>query len=96
MKIQIVHASPTKQRIDTIDMPDGSTVGDALAKAQSTELFPAERYGCVGVARFGKPAAEQDILADGDRIELLRPLVADPKESRRRRADVQARRKRSK
>ena len=96
MRIQIAYASPSQQRIETVDLPDGSSVGSALAKAQSSGLLPDDRNGYVGLARFGKPTTEQDILEDGDRLELLRPLVADPKETRRRRAEVQARRNRAK
>lgn len=95
MRIQIVHASPSSQRIETIDLPDGSTVGSALVKARNSGLLPDDRDGYVGLARFGKPTTEQDILADGDRLELLRPLVADPKDIRRRRAEVHARRNRA-
>lgn len=93
MKVQIVYALPGLQRLETIDLPDGETVGGALMKARDSRLFADDQMGYAGLARFGKPVTEQDVLADGDRIELLRLLVADPKETRRRRAEVQARRK---
>ena len=96
MRIQIVYATPSLQRIETIDLPDGSTVGDALLMARKSGMLSDDQSGYAGLACFGKTVTEQDVLTDGDRIELLRPLVADPKESRRRRAEVQVRRNRAK
>lgn len=96
MRIQIVCATPIRQRIETLDLRDGSTVGDALAIARKSGPLFDGQSSYAGLARFGKAVTEQDMLADGDRIELLRPLVADPKQSRRRRAEVQVRRSRSK
>ena len=95
MKIEIVHATPVEQVIIVMELPPGTSVGEALAVAQSRRLLSKEQGAYVALARFGQTASAQDILREGDRIELVRPLVADPKESRRRRAEVQSRRKRS-
>jgi putative ubiquitin-RnfH superfamily antitoxin RatB of RatAB toxin-antitoxin module len=95
MKIEIVHATPAEQGIIVIDLPPGTSVGEALAVAQSRGLLSKGQGAHAALARFGQTASAQDILREGDRIELLRPLVADPKESRRRRAEVQSRRKKT-
>jgi uncharacterized protein len=63
-----------------LDLPDASTVADAL-KASGFD-----QTGVDGYAVFGERAMIDDVLRDGDRVELLRPLQVDPKEARRRRA----------
>lgn len=61
-------------------LPDGATLGDAVA-ASGLAL-----EGVAGYALHGVRAEADALLHDGDRVELLRPLVVDPKEARRRRA----------
>ena len=79
MKIEIVYARPEAAEVRTVDLPAGSTVKDALA-ASGFQL----QNRAVGV--FGKRVALDHRLADGDRVEIYRPLAVDPKEARRRRA----------
>lgn len=78
--VEIVH-SPAEQRIERLRLvlPGGSTVADAL-RAGRVDL------GARSVAVWGRRSKPQQALRDGDRIELLRPLQVDPKESRRLRA----------
>ena len=61
-------------------LPDGATLGEAVA-ASGLEL-----EGVSGYALHGVRAEADARLHDGDRVELLRPLLVDPKEARRRRA----------
>ncbi len=67
-------------------LPWGSTVADALSASHLQEDFP----GCVddpeSLAVFSRPVATDCQLHDGDRVEVCRPLCADPKDARRRRA----------
>ena len=63
----------------TVQLPAGATVRDALAAAGF-----ATRHRDVGV--YGKRVQADAALADGDRVEIYRPLLLDPKEGRRRRA----------
>ena len=77
LKVEVVHALPRRETIVSLVLPEGATVRDALVKAG----FDDERS--VGI--FGEPATPETKLADGDRIELYRPLKIDPKEARRRR-----------
>ena len=79
LKVEVVTAFPRKETVVTTELPEGSTVRDALLKAR-IKFDP--RF--LGV--FGEPATPDTKLADGDRIELYRPLKVDPKEARRRRA----------
>jgi hypothetical protein len=77
LRIEVVHARPGGAEIVEIRLPDGATVGDALAAA-GLKGNPA------GI--FGKRVTMDTRLADGDRVEIYRPLKLDPKEARRRRA----------
>lgn len=80
--VELVRAWPGRWESTRLEVADGSTVEDALACAGVS--LPAD--GFVAVAVHGVVARLQQVLEEGDRIELLRPLVADPKENRRRRA----------
>jgi len=77
LRIEVVRARPGRAEIVEIRLPDDATVGDALA---ATGL----KGNPVGI--FGKRVTMDTRLADGDRIEIYRPLKLDPKEARRRRA----------
>lgn len=80
MKIEVVYARPEAAEVRTVDLPAGATVTDALAVCG----FQLEPQQPVGV--FGKRVPLDHRLADGDRVEIYRPLAIDPKEARRRRA----------
>ena len=78
LKVEVVAAVPRKEFVVTVELPDGASVRDALAKAGLSD----ERL--VGI--FGEPASLDTRLNEGDRVEVYRPLTIDPKEARRRRA----------
>ena len=85
MRIEIVLARPRAFESWTVTLPMGATVAMALEAAGLTPDW-LQGQGIDGLALHGGRAAPGDALRDGDRIELLRPLVADPKDARRRRA----------
>lgn len=80
MKIEVIRAWPRRFESLSLDLPEGATIAEALSAAQ----LPQDDH--VAVAVFGVRAEADAVLRDGDRIELLRPLQADPKDARRRRA----------
>ena len=81
--IEVVLALPRRHALVTLRLPQGATVADAV---QASDL-PLE--GIAGYAVFGERVTPVTPLRDGDRVELLRPLLADPKDARRRRAATQ-------
>ena len=85
MRIEIVLARPRAFESWTVTVAPGATVATALEAAELTPDW-LQGQGIDGIALHGVRAAPGDALRDGDRIELLRPLVADPKDARRRRA----------
>lgn len=81
MRIEVVLAWPRRAESVRVDLPEGACVGDAVAAAGWSGLPEVSGY-----AVYGQRAAPDIVLRDGDRVELLRPLQADPKDARRRRA----------
>lgn len=72
-----------------LSLPVGTTVGEALSQAKIYELYPETRDLAVGI--YTKLVSMDTVLRDGDRIELYRPLLVDPKEKRRKIAKVKKR-----
>lgn len=83
IQVDVVLALPRRYAAVRVSLPPGATVADGVRRAG----LPLE--GICGYAVFGERVMPETPLRDGDRIELLRPLQADPKESRRRRAALQ-------
>jgi len=69
-----------------LTLPEGSTVADALRESGLAREFPEIDPEAGGVGIYGRRVRLDEPLRDLDRIEILRPLVADPKEARRARA----------
>jgi putative ubiquitin-RnfH superfamily antitoxin RatB of RatAB toxin-antitoxin module len=80
VEVEVVLAWPRHARIVRLELRAGATVDDAVA-ASGLPLS-----GVAGYAVHGERAEGTAVLADGDRVELLRPLEIDPKDARRRRA----------
>lgn len=80
IRVEVVQAWPRQHRSVALQLADGATVAEALAACG----LPLA--GISGQAIFGEAATPATVLRDGDRLELLRALLVDPKEARRRRA----------
>lgn len=84
MKIGIAYALTKRQVWLTVDVPEGATVGEALERSGVLTQFPEIDLSTQKVGIFGKIAALDAKLEDGDRIEIYRPITADPKTVRAR------------
>ena len=84
MRIEVVYATHGRLAAVAVELPAGATVRDALAAARMKEQGAA-----LGI--FGRRVGAETPLADGDRVEIYRPLLADAKEQRRRRAKARRR-----
>jgi putative ubiquitin-RnfH superfamily antitoxin RatB of RatAB toxin-antitoxin module len=80
LQVEVVYALSRRADSVRVSVPQGATVGEVLEKSG---LLPRVR-GKVGI--FGRVVRADALVADGDRIEIYRPLAIDPKEARRRRA----------
>lgn len=86
IRIRVVYALADHQPQVQLRVPAQSTVGEAVRKSGLLERFDCEQMHAPQCAVFGKVVGLTDRLRDGDRIEILRPLQVDPKQSRRQTA----------
>jgi len=90
IRVEIVYATPERQELVSLEMCDGSTLADAIAESGLAEMFDNFKVDPSRVGIFGQKSTLDQVLRDGDRVEIYRPLIADPKEVRRQRALIQA------
>lgn len=87
MKIEITYALPDRQELVNVDLPEGSTVMQAIEASGLLQKYPEIDPGGVNkLGVFAKLAKADAVLRDRDRVEIYRPLIADPKEVRRQKA----------
>jgi len=86
--VEVVYAAVDRQVLVTVSVPRGTTVRVALLKSRIGQAFPELNLADCPVGIFGKVIADPGnrSVEAGDRIEIYRPLLADPKEVRRLRA----------
>ena len=85
LRIEIAWAALHTQHVIGLRVPAGTTVEQAIRRSGLTERFPEIDLEKHGVGIFGELAGLDDPLRDGDRVEIYRPLLADPKVARRAR-----------
>ena len=86
IRVEVAYALPERQLIVPLEAPAGVTVEEAIARSGILDEFPEIDLGEQKVGIFGKAATPGTVLSDGDRVEIYRALIADPKEARRKRA----------
>jgi len=84
MRVEVIYALAQKQERVLLDLPSGSVVQDALRVSGLLQRLPQTELGGVGI--WGRPVTAETRLRERDRVEIYRPLIADPKEVRRERA----------
>ena len=84
--IEVAYATPEKQKILECIVEKGTSPRNAVKQSGIVGVFPEIDPENCDLGVFGKAVAEDYELAEGDRIEIYRPLIADPKEIRRQRA----------
>jgi len=82
--IEVACAEADRQTVLPLEVPAGCTAGEAIVRSGILALHPAIDAAACGVGIFGREVPRDRVLAAGDRVEVLRPLVEDPKERRRR------------
>ncbi|AMX01785.1 RnfH family protein [Microbulbifer thermotolerans] len=97
--VEVVYALPHEQRLTRLLVPPGTTALDALVRSGIPEEFPEVDPATAKMGIFGQTLgtkglapADQYVLQPGDRVEIYRPLIADPKEARKQRAEKAKRR----
>lgn len=101
--IEVAYATPELQKIVAMEVEIGTTARQAVIDSGIEQFFSALKLDDAPLGIFGNalgarglPAAGEYILREGDRIEIYRPLIADPKEVRKRRAAEAAERRATK
>jgi putative ubiquitin-RnfH superfamily antitoxin RatB of RatAB toxin-antitoxin module len=90
IRVSVVYALPDRATEVALTLPAGATLGEALVRSGLAARHPELDLARCPVGIFGRRYGRQKALADGDRIEIYRPLVAEPKDARRRRAQRSA------
>ena len=86
LSVQVVYALPDVQAVVNLRLPPGATAADAVRLSGLCERFASIDPAGNRLGIFGQLCAPETRLREGDRVEIYRPLQADPKEARRRRA----------
>jgi len=86
IEVTVVLALPDRATVIAVLLPAGATLDDALEASGLAKRHPDVDMARVRVGIFGKLSNRKAVLADGDRVEVYRALIADPKERRLKRA----------
>ena len=87
IEIEVVYALPHEQNLIRLQLPAGTTVEAAIRQSGLLEKHPEIDLAKNKLGIFGKLTKPDAVLRDKDRVEIYRPLIADPKEIRRQRAE---------
>ena len=85
--IEVAYALPERQCVVALTVTQGCTVIEAIEQSGLHEEFPEMEVDPNALGIFGRKARAGQVLRQGDRVEIYRPLIADPKEARRQRAE---------
>jgi putative ubiquitin-RnfH superfamily antitoxin RatB of RatAB toxin-antitoxin module len=87
MNVEVIYALPERQPLLRVQLAEGATVEDAIRASGVLEVFPEIDLARNKVGIFSKLVKLDEKVRDRDRVEIYRPLIADPKEVRRKRAE---------
>lgn len=88
MRCEVAYALPGRQLLLSIELRPGATVHDAIVLSNIADLMPDLHVNDADVGVWSKPCSLDTPLKDGDRVEIYRPLIMDPKDARRKRAKL--------
>ena len=86
ISVQVCYAKPGAYILENLAVPAGTTVHDAIKRSGMPERLPEIDLTVCRVGIYGKLKSLDTVLRDRDRVEIYRPLLADPKDARRKRA----------
>lgn len=87
IRVEVIYALPDQQPILQVRLAEGATVEEAIQASGVLEAYPDIDLGRNKVGIFSKLVKLDEKVRDRDRVEIYRPLIADPKEVRRKRAE---------
>ena len=86
IRVQLAYATPTVEFLRDLQLAFGATVREAVEQSGLLQEVAGSDLATLQVGIYGKKKTLDTVLRENDRVEVYRPLLADPKESRRRRA----------
>ena len=86
LHVEVAYALPEEQVLVALEVEEGTTVRDVIERSGIPARFPQARVAGETVGIFGRPVALDAAVREGDRVEIYRPLMADPRQARRERA----------
>lgn len=90
LAIEVVHALPQEQIVIALTVPAGTSVRDAIHLSGLDVRIPGFDFEKARFGIYGRLVAADAVVCEGDRVEIYRPLIADAKQARRRRAERNA------
>ena len=89
MSVEVAYARPDRQKIVSLSVPEGTTLLKAAELSGICAFFPEIDLASAKMGIFGKtvPRPAEQVMNSGERVEIYRPLIADPKEVRKKRAE---------
>lgn len=87
VNVQLCYAAPLREYFRELSVAPGTTIEQAIIQSGVLQDIPGIDLAVQPVGIFGKKQPLDTVLRERDRIEIYRPLLADPKESRRRRSE---------
>lgn len=91
MKIEVIYLAANKQAVMALDLPENTRLIEAIQLSKLLENFPEIDLNRNKVGIFSKIVPLDTLLKDGDRVEIYRPLLVDPKQKRRLKASTRPR-----
>lgn len=88
ISIEVAAATPQRQVVVALTVPTGTTLAQAVAQADLQARLPGLEIDEDRLGIYGKRRRPDTVLQEGDRVEVYRPLTADPKEVRRQLAEL--------
>jgi len=87
VSVEVAFALPQRQTLLSLSVPAGSTVQQVIEKSGILTSYPEIKLDLNKVGIWSRTVKLDELVKQGDRIEIYRPLIADPKDMRRRRAE---------
>lgn len=84
LQVSVAYAEESDGAWLSVEVPDGATVREAIEHSGILERFPHIDLDSQKVGIFGKVTQLENPVQEGDRVEIYRPIIADPKTVRRR------------
>ncbi|MGL4615676.1 MAG: RnfH family protein [Shewanella sp.] len=85
--VDVIYALPTQQKVIAVSVQAGTSAIDVVRQSNIVSYFPEIDLATVKLGVFSNVVKHEHVILPGQRVEIYRPLIADPKDVRRRRAE---------